>query len=64
MQEHLAALIWTDESLVGPHALEVLDSSVFAEAIDVGGFCKEGSRGYSSVVFDHPERRDRFQHLH
>jgi hypothetical protein len=40
MQEHLAALIWTDESLVGPHALEVLDSSVFAEAIDGEAFAK------------------------
>jgi len=28
------ALIWTNKSLVGPHVLKVLDSNMFAEAID------------------------------
>jgi hypothetical protein len=29
-------LIWTSESLFGPHVLEVLDSNMLAEVIDAG----------------------------
>jgi hypothetical protein len=33
-QGRYAALIWTNESLVGLYVLKVLDSNMFAEAID------------------------------
>jgi hypothetical protein len=33
-QRRYAALIWTNESLVGPHVFKVLDSNVLVETID------------------------------
>ena len=33
-QRRYAALIWTSESFVGPHVLEVLDSNMLAQTID------------------------------
>ena len=38
IQKHCTALIWADESLVGPHPLEVLDSNMLAETIDAGEY--------------------------
>jgi len=36
IQGHCTALIWADESFVGLHPLEVLDSNMLAETIHTG----------------------------